>query len=298
MMRDGRGAPFASPSTPYLYVAPSMFLMVLMVIYPLAYGFYLGFTNMSLHHFFQWDIVGLRNYVNIFKDATFYTVLGRTIIWTVVNVILHVTIGLWLAILLNRKLPGKALIKVLLILPWAIPQYIAALSWKTMFQFDFGAINLALTAIGLGPIPWLSDPRWALAAVIMVNVWLGFPFMMMVCLGGLQSIPQELYEAADCDGASAWGKFRNITLPLLKPVLIPAITLGTVWTFNMVNVIYLVTQGGPGESTHILVSFVYRAAFDFYRYGFAAAFSTVIFLILLAFGVNFIRASRGTEGVH
>lgn len=275
-----------------------MILMVVMVIYPLGYGLYLGFTNMSMMHFFQWDIVGLRNYLSIFKDRAFYVVLGRTVLWTLVNVFFHVVIGLWLAILLNRKLPGRSIFRVLLILPWAIPQYIAALSWKTMFQHDFGAINLILKSFGLGPIPWLSDPFWSLAAVIITNVWLGFPFMMMVCLGGLQSIPHELYEAADCDGASAWAKFRNITLPLLRPVLIPAVTLGTVWTFNMVNVIYLVTGGGPGESTHILVSFVYKAAFDFYRYGFAAAFSTVIFIMLLIFGGFFLRTTRGTEGVQ
>ena len=275
-----------------------MILMAVMVIYPLGYGLYLGFTNMSMMHFFQWDIVGLRNYLSIFKDRAFYVVLGRTVLWTVVNVFFHVVIGLWLAILLNRKLPGRSIFRVLLILPWAIPQYIAALSWKTMFQHDFGAINLILKSFGLGPIPWLSDPSWSLAAVIITNVWLGFPFMMMVCLGGLQSIPQELYEAADCDGASAWAKFRNITLPLLRPVLIPAVTLGTVWTFNMVNVIYLVTGGGPGDSTHILVSYVYKAAFDFYRYGYAAPFSTVIFVILLIFGGLFLRTTRGTEGVQ
>lgn len=283
---------------PYVYSAPAMLLLGLMVVYPLGYGLYLGFTNMSLQNFFHFRFIGLRNFVAILTDPEFYSVLWRTIAWTAVNVFFHVTIGLWLAILLNRKLPGQPVFRTLLILPWAIPQYIAALSWKTMFQYDFGAINLFLKAIGLPPAPWLSEPNWAFAAVIITNVWLGFPFMMMVSLGGLQSIPRELYEAADVDGASAWSKFREITLPLLRPVLIPAVTLGIVWTFNMVNVIYLVTGGGPGNSTDILVSYVYKAAFDFARYGYAAAFSTVIFLILLAFGVNFVRASRGTEGVY
>jgi len=283
---------------PYVYSAPAMLLLGLMVVYPLGYGLYLGFTNMSLQNFFHFRFIGLRNFVAILTDPEFYSVLWRTVAWTAVNVFFHVTIGLWLAILLNRKLPGQPVFRTLLVLPWAIPQYIAALSWKTMFQYDFGAINLFLKAIGLPPAPWLSEPNWAFAAVIITNVWLGFPFMMMVSLGGLQSIPRELYEAADVDGASAWSKFREITLPLLRPVLIPAVTLGIVWTFNMVNVIYLVTGGGPGNSTDILVSYVYKAAFDFARYGYAAAFSTVIFLILLAFGVNFVRASRGTEGVY
>ncbi|MFZ5825674.1 MAG: carbohydrate ABC transporter permease [Bacillota bacterium] len=289
--------PGAQPWNPYAYTAPALILMSLMVVYPLIYGVYIGFTNMSLQNFFNYRFVWFRNFISILSDVELYEVLFRSLVWTGVNVFFHVAIGLWLAILLNRKLPGKAIIRTILIIPWAIPQYIAALAWKSMYQHDFGFINLMLKQIGIAPVPWLQHPTWAFAGVILVNIWLGIPFMMMISLGGLQAIPQELYEATDVDGGTGWDKFRHITLPMLRPVLIPAATLGVVWTFNTVNVIYLVTGGGPGRSTDILVSYVYRAAFDFYRYGYAAAFSLLIFLMLLVWAVLFVYRTRADEGV-
>jgi arabinogalactan oligomer/maltooligosaccharide transport system permease protein len=244
--------------------------------------------------------VGLWGAFGQMFSTEFYGVFLKTIIWTVVNVFFHVTIGVALAMLLNRKLPGKSIFRILLILPWAVPQYITALTWRGMLNTDSGAINSILKHVfSIAPLPWLTDSTLAFASVIMTNIWLGFPFMMLIALGGLQSIPQELYEAAEIDGASAWQQFRNVTIPLLKPVMIPAITLGIVWTFNSINVVWLVSNGGqPADQTHILVSYVYRAAFNLYRYGYAAAFSFVIFLILALFSITFMRRSSATETVY
>jgi len=173
------------------------------------------------------------------------------------------------------------------------------LTWRGLFNFEYGAVNLWLQRVGLPQVPWLSDPTTAFAAAIITNIWLGFPFMMVIALGGLQSIPHELYEVAAIDGANWWGRLRHVTLPLLKPVLVPAIVLGTIWTFNNLNVIWLVTDGGrPSDKSHILVTYVYKAAFDFYRYGYAAAFSIVIFVILLVFVIVYMRLMRGTESVY
>jgi arabinogalactan oligomer/maltooligosaccharide transport system permease protein len=147
-------------------------------------------------------------------------------------------------------------------------------------------------------VNWLGSPTEAFLACILTNVWLGFPFMMIVALGGLQSIPQQLYEAAEIDGAGWWTRLTRITLPLLKPVMTPAAVLGMVWTFNNLNVIWLVSNAGePSDETHILVSFVYKSAFNLYRYSYAAAMSMVIFAILLVFGVSIIRRSRAVEGM-
>jgi arabinogalactan oligomer / maltooligosaccharide transport system permease protein len=202
--------------------------------------------------------------------------------------------------LLNRKIKGKSIFRVLLILPWAIPQYIVALTWRGMFNFEYGAINLILTQyLGLPAVEWLRSPTEAFIAVIITNIWLGFPFMMVIALGGLQSISNEFYEAADIDGASAWQKFKNITVPLLRPVMIPAITLGIIWTFNNINVVWLVTNGGePADQTHILVSYVYRAAFGLYRYGYAAALSMVMFVILLIFSLAFMKRTQATKAAY
>jgi arabinogalactan oligomer / maltooligosaccharide transport system permease protein len=163
-----------------------------------------------------------------------------------------------------------------------VPNYITALMWKGLFHSQFGAINGLLVAIGVEPISWFTHFSTSFAANVVTNTWLGFPFMMVVSLGALQSIPTDLYEAAQVDGASRWAQFRHITLPLLKPALMPSIILGTVWTFNMFNIIYLVSGGEPGGGTDILVSEAYRWAFQRNeQYGFAAAYSVLIFFVLL-----------------
>jgi arabinogalactan oligomer/maltooligosaccharide transport system permease protein len=163
-----------------------------------------------------------------------------------------------------------------------VPNYITALMWKGMFHRQFGAINGLLAALGLEPVSWFTQFSTSFAANVITNTWLGFPFMMVVSLGALQSIPQDLYEAAEVDGASKWTQFRRITLPLLKPALLPSVILGSVWTFNMFNIIYLVSGGEPGGATDILVSEAYRWAFQRNeQYGFAAAYSVLIFFVLL-----------------
>ncbi len=275
---------------------PATLILFGVVVYPFFYNVYLSFTNMNMTNVNSPEVIGFLQYAKVFSETIFYSVFFKTLIWTIVNVFFHVVLGVMLAILLNRKLPGKAIFRVLLILPWAVPQYITALTWRGMFMSDTGAINLLLTKIGLNAVNWLSEPTAAFIACIITNIWLGFPFMMMIALGGLQSIPKELYEAADIDGASAWSQFKNVTIPLLKPVMIPAITLGIVWTFNNLNVMWLVSSGGqPADHTHILVSYVYRAAFNLYRYGYAAAFSMIIFVVLVIFSITFMNKSKVAE---
>jgi len=283
-----------------LMVAPAALFIFGVVVYPFFYNLVISFSNMGLTTVNSWQIIGLSQYGKVLTDSQFYHFFMRTVIWTFVNVALHVIFGVLLALLLNRPLPGKGIIRVLLILPWAVPSYITALTWRGMFNIDYGAVNIILKNVfGLEPISWLIDPTNAFIATIITNVWLGIPFMMIIALGGLQSIPQELYEAASIDGASAWQQFKSITLPLLRPVMVPAITLGIVWTFNNINVVWLVSNGGqPGDQTHILVSFVYRAAFNLYRYGYAAAFSFLIFLMLAVFSVTFMKRNKATENVY
>lgn len=284
-------------------VVPSFLLLAAVVFYPFFYNLMLAFGNMNLAKMRDWQFIGLRQFIKIFTEPSqpdFYEVFVRTIIWTVVNVTFHVTLGVFLALLLNQKIKGKSIYRTLLILPWAIPQYIVALTWRGMFNYEYGSINLILTKyLGMPAVEWLRSPTEAFLACIITNVWLGFPFMMVVALGALQSIPHELYEAAEIDGASWWKQFRNITIPLIRPVMIPAITLGIVWTFNNLNIVWLVSNGGePSDKTHILVSFVYKAAFNFYSFSYAAALSLVIFLILFVFSMIFMRQSKATEAAY
>ncbi|HEY9166931.1 MAG TPA: sugar ABC transporter permease [Candidatus Kryptonia bacterium] len=290
-----------SPNTfAYILMVPAALVMFGVVIYPFLYNVVLSFSNMSLRHFRDWHLTGLKQYGQVFSDKIFYSVFFKTLVWTFVNIFFHVTIGVALAVILNRKLFGKAAIRTLLILPWAIPQVIVALTWRSMFNYEYGAVNLLIAHyLRMSPVEWLGKPLEAFGACIITNIWLGFPFMMTIALGGLQSIPRELYEAADIDGASGWQKFWTVTVPLLRPVMIPAITLGIIWTFNNVNIIWLVSNGGePSDQTHILVSYVYKAAFNLYRYGYAAALSMVIFAILLAFSLFFLKRTRASEAAY
>ena len=286
-----------------IFVAPAFLVLIGVVFYPFMYNVVISFSNMNLRHILDWHLAGPQQYVKVFTEPSepgFYDVFLKTIIWTVVNVLFHVVLGVFLALMLNQKIRGKSVYRTLLILPWAIPQYIVALTWRGMFNHEYGSINLILTNyLHLPAVEWLKNPTEAFLACILTNVWLGFPFMMVVALGALQSIPQELYEAADIDGASWFHKLRNITIPLIRPVMIPAMTLGTIWTFNNLNIVWLVTNGGePSDKTHILVSFVYKAAFNLYRYGYAAALSIVIFVILLIFSLTFMRKAKATEGAY
>ncbi|CUU07548.1 arabinogalactan oligomer / maltooligosaccharide transport system permease protein [Candidatus Thermokryptus mobilis] len=283
------------------FLLPAVIVMFGVIVYPFVYNIVISLSNMSLRHFRDWRIIGLKQYVKVFSEGIFYSVFFKTLIWTFVNVSFHVLIGVFLALVLNRKsLKFKPIFRTLLILPWAIPQVITALTWRSMFNYEYGAINIFIAKyLNLSPVEWLLRPFEAFTACIITNVWLGFPFMMVVALGGLQSIPQELYEAAEIDGASAWQKFKNITLPFLRPVMAPAITLGIIWTFNNLNIVWLVSNGGePADQTHILVSYVYKAAFNLYRYGYASALSVVIFFILLAIGLYFLKKTRAVESVY
>ena len=266
------------------FLAQTAVVLLLVVAYPFIYNVGMSFTNWNMYHFRDPSFNGLANYFKLFQEPEFKNIFLRTFLWTGVNLVFHVTLGLGAALLLNQRLPGRPLYRALLILPWAMPQYISALTWRGMFNLEYGAVNLLLAKFGIDAVPWLSGEWTAFAAATLTNIWLGFPFIMVVALGGLQSIPVELYEAARIDGAGPIRRFFSITLPMLRPVLTPAIVLGTIWTFNNLNVIWLVTkQGEPADKSHILVTFVYKAAFTYYRYGYAAAFSVFIFLTL--FGI-------------
>lgn len=281
-------------------LGPALLLVLAVVLFPFLYNVLLSFSNANLYHIRDWSVIGPQQYVAVVKEPLFWGILGKTLLWTVLNVTFHVVLGVFLAVLLHQKfLKGRAAWRVLLILPWALPQYITALTWRGMFNYEYGAVNLFLTNfLHLSPVQWLASPWQAFSAAVLTNIWLGFPFMMVVALGALQSIPDDLYEAAEIDGASAWQQFCHVTLPMLRPVMAPAITLGIVWTFNNVNVMWLVTNGGePADQTHILVSYVYKAAFTMYRFGWAAALSMVIFAILFLISQTLLKRTRAEQGV-
>jgi arabinogalactan oligomer/maltooligosaccharide transport system permease protein len=300
--RDDTWSKMRASSHAYAFLAPAAVATAVLVFVPFAVGTGVAFFS---HYQGEFTYVGLANFINILGSTdyavtdplSFWFTLAVTVMWTVVNVFMHVSIGIALALMLRRPwMRLRGVYRVLLIVPWAVPNYITALIWKGMFHKQFGAVNGLLVWLGLEPVSWFSHFWTSFAANVATNTWLGFPFMMVVTLGALQSIPGELEEAAEMDGATAVQRFFSITLPLLKPALLPAVVLGGVWTFNMFNIIFLVSGGEPGGSTEILISEAYRWAFSRQeQYGYAAAYATLIFLFLLAWSIAAGRLQRRTS---
>ncbi|GIH63698.1 MULTISPECIES: carbohydrate ABC transporter permease [Microbispora] len=284
-------------------IAPVVIVMLVLVGYPLVRGVYLSLTDATEGNMGRtigmnvipstYEFVGLKNYADILTSSEFLGRLTWTVVWTVVCVALHVSIGLGLAMLLNRPMRLRSLYRILLVLPWAVPAFVSAFIWRYLLNGEFGVVNAMLRAAGFAGISWLDDPFWAKVSVIACNVWLGVPFMMLALLGGLQAIPRELHEAAEVDGATPWQRFRHITLPGLRPVSSTVVLLGTIWTFNQFPVIFLLTKGGPGGATEILVTYAYRQAFEGIRnYSGSAAWGMVILALLVVMATVYRRALR------
>ncbi|MES4906805.1 MULTISPECIES: sugar ABC transporter permease [unclassified Streptomyces] len=285
-------------------VAPVVLVIGLIIGYPLARGLYLSLTDaneanvertIGMNHIpATYDFVGLDNFTAILKDQVFWDRLIWTVTWTACCVALTFAIGLGLAVILNRRFAGRTLYRSLLILPWAVPAFVSVFAWRLLYNERNGILNKILDGGGIDAVPWLNDPTMAKISVIAVNIWLGVPFMLVALLGGLQSIPGELYEAAEMDGAGPWQRFRHITLPGLRSVSSTVVLLSTIWTFNMFPVIFLLTRGGPGDSTEILVTYAYRLSFvDSPRdFAGASAWGVLILLILMLFAAVYRRALR------
>ncbi|TQJ46450.1 carbohydrate ABC transporter permease [Streptomyces sp. SLBN-115] len=288
-------------------VAPVVAVIGVIIGYPLARGVWLSFTDadeanvertIGVNHIpATYDYVGLANYKAILQDGVFWDRLGWTMVWTVSCVALSFTLGLVLAVMLNRTFKGRSLYRTALILPWAVPAFISVFTWRLLFNERSGLFNKLLADGGIEQISWLNDPTWAKVSVITVNVWLGVPFMLIALLGGLQSIPGELYEAAEMDGASPWQRFRHITVPGLRSVSSTVVLLSAIWTFNMFPVIFLLTRGGPGDATEILVTYAYRMSFVISPrdYAASAAWGVLILLLLALFATAYRRSLR-TQG--
>jgi arabinogalactan oligomer / maltooligosaccharide transport system permease protein len=298
----------------YLWLSPIIISMAVIVAYPLIQGLIYSFTNadqsnVALHLGAitlpaTYKFIGLQNYASIIGDwfnpkSDNAHVLWITFLWVLLNAIFHFVLGLGLALVLNRKMRFRAIYRMLLMVPWAMPQYIAAFAWLFLFNQQYGFIDVMLQNIGLPAIDWASDPNWALASIIIVNVWLGVPFMTVTLLGGLQSIPDEMYEASAIDGASRWQQFRYITLPMLRPIAFLVTLLDVIWTFNVFAVIFLITAGGPFGSTTTIIVQAWKVAIQTpQRFGLGSAYGYIILAILLVFTLFYSRMLRANEAIY
>ncbi|RKD95542.1 carbohydrate ABC transporter permease [Halopiger aswanensis] len=279
----------------WLFLLPSLLALGLVSVYPLFRGIYLSFFEYDGIGDPEW--VGLEHYAQIVGWTEFWVVMRNTLVWAFAAVVIMALIGLGFATLLNREFYGRSVATTLLLLPWAIPFISIAFNWRLMYDYELGAINGLFRTLGLTDgIQWLASSRYALFSIMLAWVWRNFPFFMLTFLAGMKGIPGDLYEAARVDGSTRLDTFRHITLPFLQPVAVVMTLLMSLWTLNHFTLIYVMTGGGPGNSSMVLPVYIYRQAFHLQNMGLASAIAVVMLLVMLTYGLIYLRLYREDIG--
>ncbi|WP_297217460.1 carbohydrate ABC transporter permease [Thermoplasma sp.] len=265
-----------------IYVIPVIAVLVFLDFYPIGVGVYFSFTNLNVIHFYNYSFIGFANYIAILTSSAFPQIILHTIIWSVGSTVLMVPMGFALALIINQKgLIGKRFYRTLILFPWAYPAFITLLIWKNMLSYHFGIINEVLNALGFKGLFWLGSPSLAMLSLILVNLWLSFPYYTYVFTASIQSIPSELYDAAEMDGYGTLRTLRRITLPMLSRQFAFITIFGFIFTWNNFYPVFLLTGGGPLISTQILITYSYYEAFTYLAYGVGIAYAIISILILL-----------------
>lgn len=282
------------PAVAWVMLSPITVAVAVMVAFPIGFVIVESFFDVNPSRHVGWIWNGLGNYGDVLHDHALRPVLLNSVIWTLGSVLLQFVLAFAAALLVRESLQGRAWawLRATYVLPWAAPIIVGAMSWKWLYQPQFGLVNDVLRRLGLESLQhaWLSDSSTALAAVMLTNIWRGFPFIMVMLLSGMAAIPDDVYEAARVDGASGIQRIRWITLPLLRPVILLSTLMSLIWTFNNFGLIYVMTQGGPDGASDILTTFVYKNAFQRFEFGYASALSVVLFLLVSAASLLYVRA--------
>jgi multiple sugar transport system permease protein len=282
----------------YLYILPAIGVMLIVIAFPIYYTIELSFYSTPPSLQLRDKIfVGVDNYTLILNSDVFWRVTLNTFIWTISSTIISFVLGLGSALALNRDFAGRSLLRAILIIPWVISAVAASYIWKWIYHSNFGVIGAILVQLGLTDRPpnFIDNVNLVLPSLIVVNVWREFPFAMIMLTAGLQTVPDQLLSAARVDGASAWQRFWHVTFPHLRNVSVATILLLAVANFNSFIIPWLMTGGGPSNASHIWITHIYELAFGRQRWGIAAAYSVLLFLILMTLGYFYVRALDGTE---
>ncbi|MFF7886242.1 carbohydrate ABC transporter permease [Streptomyces sp. NPDC020794] len=278
------------------FLTPVTLYLVLFYAYPLYRNIDLSLRNYTVRSFVQGDapFTGLANYRTVLDDPTFAPALLHTVVFTTVCLVFQYAIGLALAVFFNQRFRLSATLRALFLVPWLLPLIVSASTWSWMLNSDSGVVNAVLHAVGIGPVNWLTAPGWSLASVIVANIWIGVPFNLVVLHSGLQSIPASLYEAAALDGANARQRFWRITFPLLRPVSAITLLLGLVYTLKVFDIIWIMTKGGPADSSTTFATWSYQLGFGnlLPAFGPGAAVGNLLVVAALAFGLVYVRVQR------
>lgn len=279
-------------STGYLFVLPALLLLALLIAYPVAYTALLSVTDN------QGNLVGLENFRRVLRARATEIAAWNTFVWVAGSIVFQVVLGVLTAILLNQQFRGRALVRSITVIPWVVPGIVAATTWAWMLHTEFGIINYMLTAPGIidQPVGWLTNGNTVMPVMIAINVWKMFPFVAIMILAGLQSIPNDLYEAARIDGATFWEEVWYVMLPQVRPVIVAVSLLLVIWALNHITIIYAITRGGPANRTLITPIQIFRTAFESVQFGQAAALSVMFFCVAISVVFIYIRALASSSG--
>lgn len=282
-----------------LFILPAFLYMLVFVGYPIISNIILSLQNVTVKNLVNGtkEFVGFANYAALFSDEVFLKAVKNTLVFTVRCLVFQFVIGFALAVFFNKKFTFAKPVRGLLMMPWMIPMTITALIFKFMFATDVGILNYILRSLGIisENIEWLTNPHTAMIAVVAANIWIGIPFNTILISTGLTTIPQELYESASIDGANGRQKFVRITLPLLRPTIESVLVLGFIYTFKVYDLVYVMTEGGPVNATHLLSTYSYKLSFDMFQYSKGSAVANVLFVILLLVGVLYLKITMQGE---
>ncbi|MBL1068738.1 carbohydrate ABC transporter permease [Streptomyces sp. 7-21] len=282
----------------WLFLAPALAYLLAFFGYPLVRNVLMSFQEFTPRTYFTGEAPfnGLENWRNVFSNSLFGDALWQTLLFTAGSLLGQFTIGLGLAVFFSRRFPLSGFVRAVLLLPWLVPMVVSAVVWRRIMDEEHGVLNSFLGVFGVDNVPWLSSPSVALLAAILVNIWIGIPFNMVILYGGLQEIPRELYEAAALDGAGPWRTFRSITLPMLRPVVTVVLVLGFMSTVKILDLILALTGGGPADSTQTLGTLTYQLSFLQLDFGAGAVVGNVLILISAVFAVLYLRVNRADSG--
>jgi len=271
-----------SKLAPYLFILPCAVLIMIILIYPVLTGFAESFQNKNLLIPQQTKFIGVDNFSNLFHDKMFILALIRSVVWTLIILVLEMAFGLFFAVILNKDIYAKKFFRCILLIPWVIPNAIAGIIWKWFLNESYGMMNYILKSLGIihKNLPWLSDPTLAAVSTVIIITWKCIPFVAVTLLAGLQAIPGSLYEAAKVDGAGDWQCFINITVPMIKKIALITAILTSIWNFNQLDIIQVVTRGGPGEATITLPVYIYRLFMQTFQLSYASAAAVIMMIVM------------------
>ncbi len=293
--RGGRG--WVERHQGYLFVMPAVVTLIVVLVFPLASTSYWSTFDEARTGL---RFVGTANYQEVIESATFSNALRNSLIFTVVSVVLHLAVGLLVALLLNERIPWKTAFRVIALIPWMFPVVVVGVLWSWLYHPQLGLFNDLLLRVGIvnDTVAWLADPALAMPAVIVASLWRGYPFVMLILLAGLAAIPTEQYEAAAVDGADSWHRFRHITIPNLRFMVVLATLLDAIYMFRQFDLAQVMTGGGPAGATEVLTTLVYKQGFQYFRNGYASAIGVMMFAVMFCFSLGYVRLIRAQESAR